>query len=361
MGRFYEAAPLLEIRGLTTVFPTDDGLLRAVDDVSFMIPCGRTLGLVGESGCGKSVTGLSILSLVPPPGRIEAGQILYHRNGEGAPAETRGCNPLSIPSTIDIARLAPHGDEIRSIRGNDIAMIFQEPMTSLNPVYTVGNQIAESVTLHQKVGKREGRERAIEMLAKVGIPNPRQRVDEYPHQLSGGMRQRVMIAMALCCRPALVIADEPTTALDVTIQAQVLDLMKDLQQDIGMAILMITHDMGVIADVADEVVVMYAGRVVEQGAPEEIFHSPLHPYTRGLLASIPILGKRSKARLTSISGTVPHLLMLPKGCPFRPRCPECMRKCSELPELRTVEAKGHVVRCWLYSGTGVRNVGAAPQ
>ena len=240
-------------------------------------------------------------------------------------------------------------------------MIFQEPMTSLNPVYTVGNQIAESVTLHQKVGKREGRERAIEMLAKVGIPNPRQRVDEYPHQLSGGMRQRVMIAMALCCRPALVIADEPTTALDVTIQAQVLDLMKDLQQDIGMAILMITHDMGVIADVADEVVVMYAGRVVEQGAPEEIFHSPLHPYTRGLLASIPVLGKRSKKRLTSISGTVPHLLMLPKGCPFRPRCSERMPVCTRMPELKSGQKAGssscstavaedneHKVRCWLY-------------
>jgi len=333
--------PLLEIRGLTTVFPTDDGLVRAVDDVSFAIPRGRTLGLVGESGCGKSVTGLSILSLVPPPGRIDKGQILYHRNGKSA--------------VIDIARLAPHGDEIRSIRGNDIAMIFQEPMTSLNPVYTVGNQIAESVMLHQKVGKREGRERAIEMLAKVRIPNPRQRVDEYPHQLSGGMRQRVMIAMALCCRPALVIADEPTTALDVTIQAQVLDLMKDLQQEIGMAILMITHDMGVIADVSDEVVVMYAGRVVEQGSPDEIFHSPLHPYTRGLLASIPVLGKRSKARLTSISGTVPHLLTLPKGCPFRPRCPERMPKCTSMPNLKSPQqdaATGATserkIRCWLY-------------
>jgi len=228
-------------------------------------------------------------------------------------------------------------------------------MTSLNPVYTVGNQIAESVMLHQKVGKREGRERAIEMLAKVRIPNPRQRVDEYPHQLSGGMRQRVMIAMALCCQPALVIADEPTTALDVTIQAQVLDLMKDLQQEIGMAILMITHDMGVIADVSDEVVVMYAGRVVEQGPPEEIFHNPLHPYTRGLLASIPILGKRSRTRLTSIPGTVPHMLALPKGCPFRPRCRACMPKCSALPELRSISGSDRLVRCWLCDGTNTSN------
>lgn len=334
-------APLLEILCLTTVFPTDDGPVRAVQDVSFSIRRGQTVGLVGESGCGKSVTGLSMLQLVPNPGRIEKGQILYRRKDHAPP--------------VDIAQLAPHGDAIRSIRGNDIAMVFQEPMTSLNPVYTVGNQIAESVILHQHVGKAEARARAIDMLAKVGIPNPGQRVDEYPHQLSGGMRQRVMIAMALCCQPALIIADEPTTALDVTIQAQVLDLMKQLQRESGMSILIITHDMGVIADMADEVVVMYAGRIVEQGKPDAIFYEPMHPYTRGLLASIPVLGKRTKERLTSIPGTVPHLLALPKGCPFGPRCPHRMSKCVEMPELRgktggenAAEASGHAVRCWLY-------------
>ena len=325
--------PLLELSGLSTIFSTDDGIVRAVNDVSFSIARGQTLGVVGESGCGKSVTGLSILQLVPPPGQIERGQILYYREGEEKP--------------IDITQLPPRSESMRSIRGNEIAIIFQEPMTSLNPVYTIGNQIAEVITLHQRVKRNEARELTIEMLAKVGIPGPHQRIDEYPHQLSGGMRQRIMIAMALCCNPALLIADEPTTALDVTIQAQVLDLMRELQAEIGMAILMITHDLGVIADIADEVVVMYAGRVVEKGSLDEIFYEPLHPYTHGLLASIPVLGKRTKEALRSIPGNVPHPLALPEGCSFRPRCPERMPMCAEVPELKVIE-EGHAVRCWLH-------------
>jgi peptide/nickel transport system ATP-binding protein len=327
----YLAEPLLRISELSTIFPTDDGIIRAVSDVSFSISRGQTLGLVGESGCGKSVTGFSILQLVPSPGIIEHGQILYHRDGEKDP--------------IDIAKLPRRGGLMRSIRGNEIAMIFQEPMTSLNPVYTIGNQIVEAIVLHQRVGKKEAREQAIKMLARVGIPGPRQRADEYPHQLSGGMRQRAMIAMALCCHPAMLIADEPTTALDVTIQAQVLDLMRELQQEMGMAILMITHDLGVIADLVDEVVVMYAGQVVEKGSLDAIFYEPLHPYTRGLLASIPALGKRSGERLRSIAGAVPHPLALPEGCTFRPRCMERTRACLEMPELKEVQA-GHAVRCW---------------
>ena len=325
------AESLLEISGLSTIFPTDDGIIRAVNDVSFSISRGQTIGLVGESGCGKSVTGLSILQLVPSPGIIEHGQILYHRDGDKEP--------------IDIPKLPARGELMRSIRGNEIAMIFQEPMTSLNPVYTIGSQIVEAIVLHQRVGKKAAREQAVEMLARVGIPGPRQRADEYPHQLSGGMRQRAMIAMALCCHPAMLIADEPTTALDVTIQAQVLDLMRELQQEMGMAILMITHDLGVIADLVDEVVVMYAGRVVEKGSLDAIFYEPLHPYTHGLLASIPVLGKPTGERLRSIMGTVPHPLALPKGCAFRPRCMERMPVCLEMPELKEVQT-GHAVRCW---------------
>jgi len=325
------AGSLLEISGLSTIFPTDDGIIRAVDDVSFSISRGQTIGLVGESGCGKSVTGLSILQLVPSPGIIEHGQILYHRDGD--------------KESIDIPKLPARGELMRSIRGNEIAMIFQEPMTSLNPVYTIGSQIVEAIVLHQRVGKKAAREQAVEMLARVGIPGPRQRADEYPHQLSGGMRQRAMIAMALCCHPAMLIADEPTTALDVTIQAQVLDLMRELQQEMGMAILMITHDLGVIADLVDEVVVMYAGRVVEKGSLDAIFYEPLHPYTHGLLASIPVLGKPTGERLRSIMGTVPHPLALPKGCAFRPRCMERMPVCLEMPELKEVQT-GHAVRCW---------------
>ena len=323
--------PLLEISGLRTVFDTDDGQVRAVDDVSFTIEGGRTLGVVGESGCGKSVTGLSILQLVPSPGQIEAGYIRYHKNGQ----------------SIEITGLSPKSDQMRAIRGNDIAMIFQEPMTSLNPVYTVGNQVGEAIRLHQQVGKKEARNRAIEMLIKVGIPAPQQRVDEYPHQLSGGMRQRVMIAMALSCNPSLLIADEPTTALDVTIQAQVLDLMKSLQEELGMAIMMITHDLGVIADIADEVIVMYAGKVVERGSLDQIFDRPLHPYTKGLLASIPELGADQQKKLYSIPGTVPRPLAMPPGCAFAPRCQEAFSSCQELPPLEPIEGD-HATRCWLH-------------
>ena len=331
--------PLLEISGLKTVFPTDDGIVNAVNDVSFEIDRGQTVGVVGESGCGKSITGLSLLQLVPSPGRIEAGEIQFYRNGEDDP--------------LDIAQISPKSELMRQIRGNEIAIIFQEPMTSLNPVYTVGNQIAEAIILHEQVDKKTARERAIEMIARVGIPAPAQRVDEYPHQLSGGMRQRVMIAMALCCSPTLLIADEPTTALDVTIQAQVLDLMQELQAEMGMAIMLITHDLGVIADLADEVVVMYAGRVVEKGTVDDIFYNPLHPYTQGLLKSIPVLGRTPQKTLPSIPGTVPHPLTLPTGCSFQSRCSERMPECERMPELTVINGETengeHAVRCWLHT------------
>lgn len=324
--------PLLDIAGLSTIFNTDDGAIRAVDDVSFSINRGQTLGIVGESGCGKSVTGLSILQL-QSPGHIEKGQIHYYKSNKDLP--------------IDITQLAPKSEEMRSIRGNDIAMIFQEPMTSLNPVYTIGNQISEAVILHQKVSKKEARSRSIEMLERVGIPAPHKRVDDYPHQFSGGMRQRAMIAMALSCNPSLLIADEPTTALDVTIQAQVLDLMRELQEEMGMAIMMITHDLGVIAEITNEIVIMYAGRVVEKGNLDQIFYHPLHPYTRGLLASIPVLGTESRERLHSISGSVPRPSAMPPGCAFAPRCAERFEHCDEMPELKAV-GEHSSVRCWLH-------------
>ena len=328
------ATPLIELRDVHTVFPTEDGVVRAVNGVSFSIPRGKTLAVVGESGCGKSVTALSVLQLIAPPGRIESGEILYRPTGSTEP--------------IDIAQLPPRGERMRSIRGNEIAIVFQEPMTSLNPVHTIGNQIGEAIRLHQKVGRKEAKDLAVEMLERVGIPAPRQRVDEYPHQLSGGMRQRAMIAMALCCKPDLLIADEPTTALDVTIQAQVLDLMHALQDEMGMAILLITHDLGVVASVADEVVVMYSGRVVERGDVRSIFANPLHPYTRGLLASVPTLGSTSDEPLMSIPGRVPHPLALPQGCSFGPRCEERVEACSEMPELLDVEG-GHAARCRLHA------------
>ena len=327
--------PLLDIAGLSTIFNTDDGAIRAVDDVSFSINRGQTLGIVGESGCGKSVTGLSILQL-QSPGHIEKGQIHYYKSNKDIP--------------IDITQLAPKSEEMRSIRGNDIAMIFQEPMTSLNPVYTIGNQISEAVVLHQQVSKKEARSRSIEMLERVGIPAPHKRVDDYPHQFSGGMRQRAMIAMALSCNPSLLIADEPTTALDVTIQAQVLDLMRELQEELGMAIMMITHDLGVIAEITNEIVIMYAGRVVEKGNLDQIFYHPLHPYTRGLLASIPVLGADSHKQLHSISGSVPRPLAMPPGCAFAPRCTDRFERCDEMPELKAV-GENNSVRCWLHEAS----------
>ena len=316
---------LLEIEGLKTYFHTDEGVAKAVDGVSYAIRPGETLGVVGESGSGKSVTALSILQLLPmPPGRFEGGSIRF-RGEELIGAEE--------------ARL-------REIRGNDIAMIFQEPMTALNPVFTVGNQIGETVKLHQGLDDEAARARAIEMLTKVGIPAPEKRVDEYPHQLSGGMRQRVMIAMAMACDPALLIADEPTTALDVTIQAQILDLIKELQEEAGMSVLLITHDLGVVAETAHHVAVMYGGRVVEFGPAKEIFEAPQHPYTVGLLQSLPDLAVPGE-RLVTIPGIVPSATRFPSGCRFRTRCPLATDACAaEVPALVPVEEGAqHTVAC----------------
>jgi len=323
---------LLQVRGLKTYFHTFDGVARAVDDVSFHLDKGETLGLVGESGCGKSVTSLSIMRLIPiPPGRVEGGEIIF-----------AGIDLLKLPI-----------NRMQAIRGDRISMIFQEPMTSLNPVYTVGDQIAETLVLHQGLSKRESMSRAVEMLDKVQIPSPHNRSREYPHQLSGGMRQRAMIAMALACNPEILIADEPTTALDVTIQAQILELMMELKTDFGAAILMITHDLGVIAEMAQRIVVMYAGKVVEEGPTLTIFEEARHPYTKGLLRSIPRLGERSRRgreRLYEIKGIVPSLYELPVGCGFHPRCPEAMDVCrTKAPLLRSLET-GHLVRCWLDFG-----------
>lgn len=324
---------LLELKNLRTYFYLDEGVLKAVDGVSFKIKREKTLGLVGESGCGKSVTAQSILRIVPHPGKTE-GEILFHQNNK---------------KVIDLARLDPFGKEIRNIRGNEITMIFQEPMTSLSPLHTIGNQIMEAILLHQKINKQKARRLAIEMLDKVGIPIPSQRIDEYPHQLSGGLRQRAMIAMALCCKPNLLIADEPTTALDVTVQAQILELMKDLQKEFGMSIIYITHNLGVIAEITDEVAVMYLGKIVEYGSIDEIFHNPLHPYTVRLLKSIPKVGRKARMRLESIKGAVPLPLGLPRGCRFYPRCPQFKEGLCNLdnPPLVEVQEK-HKVRCFLF-------------
>lgn len=319
---------LLEIRHLKTFFYTDEGVSRAVDDMDLTIRKGKTLGVIGESGCGKSVTALSVLRLVPsPPGRIIGGEILLE--GE------------------DLLQKTPA--EMRTIRGNDISMIFQEPMTSLNPVYTIGNQITEAIILHQGIHKAEAHGKAIEVLGLVGIPTPEKAVNAYPHQLSGGMRQRAMIAMALSCRPKLLIADEPTTALDVTIQAQILRLINQLKQQIEMAIMMITHDLGVIAQVADDVVVAYAGKGVEYGDVETIFERPAHPYTRALYHSIPHLRETRKRKLEVIRGAVPNPLNFPSGCRFHPRCVHALEICTVTePELEEIGAN-HRVRCLKYN------------
>jgi peptide/nickel transport system ATP-binding protein len=327
---------VLEIQDLKTYFHTHDGVVRAVDGVTLNIQPGETLGLVGESGCGKSVTAHSLLQLLPPRiSRIESGAMRFTRR-DG--------------TVVDLAKLDPRGTRIRAIRGNEIAMIFQEPMTSLSPVHTVGSQIAEAVQLHQRVGKREAMDRAVHMLSQVGIGNPKQRAQEFPHQFSGGMRQRAMIAMALSCNPSLLIADEPTTALDVTIQAQILELMQSLQAEFRMAILMITHNLGVIAEMADRVAVMYMGKVVEMADARTIFAEPLHPYTVGLMRSIPRIGGKVNKRLAVIPGSVPDPFSLPAGCTFFPRCPAPKRAACEGPgdvRLREV-APGHWVRCTLY-------------
>ena len=324
--------PLIEVRDLKTYFYTEDGVVRAVDGVDYVIEQEKTLGIVGESGCGKSVTALSVMGLVQiPPGKVEEGEILFHRDGK----------------VMDLTKFDPKGREMRSIRGNEIAMIFQEPMTSLNPVYTIGNQIMEAIILHQKLDKAKAKQKAIDMLREVGIPLPEQRVDEYPHQLSGGMRQRAMIAMALSCNPSLLIADEPTTALDVTIQAQVLELMNELRREFQASIQFITHDLGVIAGMADDVVVMYLGRIVEGSTVDDVFHNPKHPYTQGLLNSIPSLVSR-KDRLEPIKGVVPDPFEVPPGCGFEPRCPRAMEICkTTMPGLKEV-APGHDAACWLY-------------
>ncbi len=319
---------LLNIQGLQTHFYTEAGTVRAVDGVSLTVRKGETLGIVGESGCGKSVTALSVLRLIPnPPGKIVGGTI--HLDGRDL---------LKLPE-----------NEMRKVRGASISMIFQEPMTSLNPVFTVGDQIAEGIRLHQRLSKRESWNKAIEMLRIVRVADPDRRVKEYPHQMSGGMRQRVMIAMALSCNPQLLIADEPTTALDVTIQAQILELLNQLKAELGMAVMLITHDLGVVADTAARVAVMYAGRVVEEAPVMEIFTSPKHPYTQGLLASIPRIEKSERRpRLQAIPGMVPDMLDLPRGCKFQARCTKLFEPCSgEEPELKSV-APNHRVRCYLY-------------
>jgi oligopeptide/dipeptide ABC transporter ATP-binding protein len=324
-------AKLIEVKNLKTNFYTIGGVVRAVNGVDFSIERDRTLGVVGESGCGKSVTALSIMRLIQPPGSIDEGEIRFYQNGK----------------SIDLTTLDPKGPAMRSIRGNEIAMIFQEPMTSLNPVFTIGDQIMESIMLHQKLGQKDAKNKAIEMLKAVGIPSPEARIEEYPHQLSGGMRQRAMIAMAISCNPSLLIADEPTTALDVTIQAQVLNLMNALRSEFQAAIMFITHDLGVIAHMADDVIVMYLGRIVESGTAKDIFHDPIHPYTRGLMNSIPSLAETKEKRLIPIEGVVPDLLELSQGCGFESRCPERMDVCRrEIPPLTEI-APGHHSACWL--------------
>ena len=315
---------LLEVRGLTTVFDTDDGEVRAVDGVDFSLERGRTLGIVGESGCGKSVTALSIMGLVPrPPGRIVAGEVRFEGD--------------------DLLKLPPA--RLRELRGARLSMIFQEPMTSLNPAFTVGDQVAEALLRHRSTGKKEAKDQAIEMLRRVRIASPERRARDYPHRLSGGMRQRVMIAMALACNPRLLIADEPTTALDVTIQAQILELMRALRSELGTAIILITHDLGVIAELADDVIVMYAGEVVERCAVAALFAEPHHPYTIGLLGSIPRLDLEQQ-RLSAIEGTVPNAAAMPSGCRFHARCPFAVERClKETPPLVEIKAK-HFAACW---------------
>jgi peptide/nickel transport system ATP-binding protein len=328
MDKQHLETTVLDVQGLKTVFFTNSGLFKAVDDVSFHVRRGETLAIVGESGCGKSVTALSVMRLVPdPPGRIVGGSIMLE--------------------DTDLRALDEHA--MRQIRGNRISMIFQEPMTSLNPVMRIGDQITEAVRLHRPMGRKEAWDKAVEMLRLVRIPEPERRASEYPHQLSGGMRQRAMIAMALACRPALLIADEPTTALDVTIQAQILALVLELQKELGMALILITHDLGVVAQTAQRVIVMYAGKKVEEAEVETLFASPRHPYTRGLMASIPTVplpGAKPNARLVEIPGMVPSLTRLPKGCSFAPRCKLAIQRCrEEYPPLQDW-GQNHLAACW---------------
>jgi peptide/nickel transport system ATP-binding protein len=326
--------PILQVERLQVTFRSDDGEVHPVSGVDFVVHEGETLGIVGESGCGKSVTSLSIMGLLPKGiGRVSGGRIWFQGR--------------------ELTAMTPK--EMQKIRGNEIAMIFQEPMTSLNPVFTVGEQLDEQIRLHLGLSKREARQRSVEMLRTVGIPRAEEIAKEYPHQLSGGMRQRVMIAMAMSCSPKLLIADEPTTALDVTIQAQILDLMRQLKERQGTSIIFITHDLGVVAEMCDRVIVMYAGQVIEEAPVRELFQHPQHPYTRGLIASIPTLDQQ-KSRLYSIRGTVPHPAKMPAGCRFAPRCDYAQEICRDNPPLKEVEA-GHRCRCWLAEKGGTTDVG----
>lgn len=355
---------LLEVQNLLTEFESETGNLRAVDEISFTLEKGKVLGIVGESGCGKSVTALSILRLIDEPGKIKDGRILYYQNPVekewpelltlkktevvqmGVVQEVSSKDPVVRGDAIDLLKIPEN--EMLKIRGNKIAMIFQEPMTSLNPVYTVGNQIMEAVMLHQGLSAREARNKAIEMLQKVKIPDAHRRVDDYPHQMSGGMRQRVMIAMALSCNPEILIADEPTTALDVTIQAQILDLMSEIIEEMNMSMILITHDLGVVAQTCDKVMVMYAGKIVEEAPTEVLFRRPKHPYTLGLMESIPKLNTGLGKKLYTIQGAVPDLRNLPKGCRFYNRCPRAVKACGEsIPRINYV-GEGQKVRCIIY-------------
>ncbi len=333
---------LLEVTDLKTYFYLEEGTVRAVDGATFSLRRGKTLGVVGESGCGKSVTAQSILRIVPVPGRILSGDIVYHRQRTGKDGAAFG-------EDILLTKLEPHGREIRAIRGAEIAMVFQEPMTSLSPVHTIGEQILEVFELHRGLNKRDARQQTLEILGRVGMPKPSQNIDCYPHQLSGGMRQRAMIAMALSCSPILLMADEPTTALDVTTQAQVLDLMRRLQREIGMAIMFITHDLGVIAEMCDQVVVMYLGKVVESADVDPMFHEPRHPYVRALLRSVPSISARSARKLEPIEGSVPDPYNTPPGCPFHPRCADAIPGRCDVDEPDwTLVGREHYVRCHLY-------------
>ena len=337
-----EVDNVVEIRDLHVHFKTTLGVVRALNGVSLSIPRGKVLGVVGESGSGKSITGLSILQLVPPPGRTMGGEILVKEHSE--------------TEAIDILKYDRHSPEMRRIRGNQVSMIFQEPMTSLNPSYTVGEQIMEAIRLHQVQDQTEARARAVSILRRVGMPNPERVVNNFPHELSGGMRQRAMIAMALSCTPNLLVADEPTTALDVTTEAQILDLMRELQAEIGMSIMFITHNMGVVAQMCDEVAVMYLGRIVEQASVDDIFYNPKHPYTISLLRSIPRLGQQHGTKLEVIKGSVPDPYSTVSGCPFHPRCPSFIEgTCDRLvPEETSVDGNPeHTVRCHLYPGSTV--------
>lgn len=329
-------APILSVRDLKTYFFPDEGIVKAVDGASFDLLPRTTLGIVGESGCGKSVTARSILRIVERPGRIVGGAILLQQNG----------------SQVDLAQLDPESQEMRQIRGGDIGLVFQEPMTSFSPVHTVGNQIIETIRLHHPVSKQEARERAIAAFRSVGIPKPERRIDEFAFELSGGLRQRAMIATALSCGPRILIADEPTTALDVTTQAQILDLLRSLQEREGMTIILITHNLGVVAEMCETVVVMYLGRVVEEGPADAIFHNAQHPYTQALLRSIPSIHSTARAELPTIAGSIPHPYNRPAGCPFHPRCPDFMPGTCDKAEPRlTVVGDGQAVSCFLYDRT----------